>query len=111
MVNLRHPELLFALLQSISGQAPEGEVFAHAAAAAFLVRYATTPDDPALAALLAYRPETPAGAGSWERRVQARCELALSDLYPLLAERSRFGLLARHRDLVELLGRLRKDQG
>jgi hypothetical protein len=111
MVNLRHPELLFDLFRSIGDQAQESEVFADAAAAAVLVRYATTPDDPALAALLAYRPERPAGAGSWERRLQASCELALRDLYPLLAQRRRFGLLARHRDLAELLGRLREDQG
>jgi hypothetical protein len=112
LINLRHPDAVAALLGDLVAWAgedsPEVEVFASAAAAAVLVRQATTPDDPTIRALLAYRPgaQFPAAAGLWERQIASPCEQALRRLYPLLAARRRFGLLARHQELAALGGRL-----
>jgi hypothetical protein len=99
MVNLRHPWVLEGLLAGASFPADEEAIVRDAFAACLLVRRHTTPDDPAVPALLAHRP-APAHASRWERLVREPAERALSEYYPLLVAAGQLPQLARHHDLA-----------
>ena len=106
MVNLRHPRVIErALLRG--GERPEEEdVVVGGLTACLLARRHTTPDDPAIAALLAHRP-APAHAALWERRLRAPIERMLSVYYPLLAAAGEIPQLARHHHLPSAVAAMR----
>lgn len=106
MTNLSHPGVLAALAAEVGDRQPEAEALANGFAAAVLARRETTPDDPAIPALLAWRPAGEAARRLWERQVAAPCREALERLYPLLAAAGGWDALACHRRLPELADRL-----
>ena len=100
MVNLRHPEVLAALLHRARLAEEEAEACAVGILTGVLARHDAIPGDPAVAALLAYRPR--AVEGLWDRCVTTPCIEGLERLYPLLRASGRLGLLARYRPLAEV---------
>ncbi|HEV8631376.1 MAG TPA: hypothetical protein VGV61_13745 [Thermoanaerobaculia bacterium] len=101
MVNLRHPAVLERVLAAAGEHTDEEEAIAGGIAACALARRETTPEDPALPALLAHRPQ-PRHAALWRQRVQEPVSRALDEYYPLLRRAGRLPELARHRDLAAL---------
>ncbi len=102
MVNLRQPPVLERLLALFGERPEEGAVVAGAFAACVLARRRTTPDDPAITALLAHQP-APDAAATWRRVVQEPIATALEVYYPCLVASGRLPQLARHQDLAALV--------
>jgi hypothetical protein len=110
MTDLRHPRSLEPLLGRLSERPEEAEALASGAAGAVLTLLHTTPDDPAIAAFLAYRPPASETSRSelWQRWVAGPSAFAV-ELYPLLAASGQLGVFARHQSpgSLESLGSLR----
>jgi hypothetical protein len=85
LVNQRHPEIVADLLREHGAQLAS-EAFADGAAGAVLLRYATTPDAPFLAAFCEYRPDASDAAWTarWDELVRTPCQEALQRSVPAL---------------------------
>jgi hypothetical protein len=101
MVNLRHPDVLEALLAGGRLRDEDEPIVAGAVAAALLARHHTTPDDPSPLALLHHRPAAERDE-RWRRRVAGPAERALLQDRQPLVELGLLPRLARHHDLAEI---------
>jgi hypothetical protein len=102
MVNLRHPRVLEEIVAAAGERPDEEEAVAGGVTACVLARRKTTPDDPAIPALLAHRPDR-RNAALWERRVRGPAERGLALYFPWLEATGLLPSLARHRHLPALM--------
>jgi hypothetical protein len=95
LVNLRHPEVLAALLAHHSPSAAECGPMADGISSAISLWHQLAPTDPWLAAFLRWRPLPAAGraAARWERLVAAPCAAALGVEGERLRQEGRLGEL------------------
>jgi len=95
LVNQRQPEILSTLLVEPHGAelAQRGleDAFVNGVASSIVMRCATTPGAPFIAAFCDYSPASPAGARLWDRLVRRPCTAARRVLYPRLAAANRLG--------------------
>src|SRR5205823_12607245 len=76
LVNMRHPEIIEALLERCGPRFSGDDGFVNGVASALVLRVVTTPADPYLARFCEHKPERPDVAQFWNGVIRPSCDQA-----------------------------------
>lgn len=104
MVNLKQPVVLEGLLSKHGNGFGDTDAFANGVMSALIMRKDTTPDEPHIAALLAYEPAKGDARleALWNRIFKLSATKALDEYYPAIKQKGRMGEIFRFQSLAEL---------
>jgi hypothetical protein len=104
MVNLKQPVVLEGFLKKHGNGFGDTDAFVNGLMSSIMMRKDTTPDEPLIAALVAYEPASgdPRLEGLWDRVVKQPLTKALNEIYPAVKAKGRLGEIFRFQSLTEL---------
>ncbi len=106
MVNLKQPAVLEGFLKQHGHGFGDTDAFVDGVMSSMIMRKDTTPDEPYIAALLAYEPASSDARlqAQWGRVVKQSVSKALDEHYPRLKQKKLLGEIFRFQSLKELAG-------
>jgi hypothetical protein len=104
MVNLKQPVVLEGFLKKHGQGFGDSDAFINGVMSSMIMRKNTTPDEPHIAALLAYEPATSDARlqSLWDRVVRQSVSKALNEYYPTIVAKKQLGEVFRFQSLGEL---------
>ncbi len=102
MVNLRHPQIVEALLARHGKELASDDGFSHGVAASLIMRSDVTPDEESISSFCEYEPTLPGLGELWERIVQQPAEQALARNQPTFRRDGQLDQVFRYLPLPDL---------
>jgi hypothetical protein len=104
MVNLKQPAVLEGFLKKHGQGFGDRDAFINGVQSSMIMRKNTTPDEPHIAAMLAYEPATSDARlqSLWDRVVRQSVSKALNEYYPAIVAKKQLGEVFRFQSLGEL---------
>jgi hypothetical protein len=109
LVNIRHPEILEALLRQHGNALAANDAFANGVSSSLMIWYDMQGDDPYLRAFCHYQPDTtePGLVQLWNSQVRGPCQEALQSYYGVLKAQPGLDEVFRYQPLSVLVNRLK----
>lgn len=108
IVNMRHPQVMEQVLLYQGANDPDRDLFISGLTSSMVMRYDTSPDDPAIRPFIEHEPD-PSNellCRLWKRDVKEPCELAVKVIHPVLKAHDAIEEVFHYQSLPDLVARL-----
>ena len=113
LVNIRHPEILEALLRCHGSALSQSDALSNGVSSAIMIWCDSTGDDSWIEALYQYQPQRSDLAVNdlWNKYIVETCRNSLQRFYPVIKEQNCWGEIFQYQSLPELVVRLERNRG
>ncbi len=108
IVNMRHPAVMESVLLYQGEHDPDRDLFISGLTSSMVMRYDTSPDDPAIRPFIDHQPDPSNGllCRLWKRDVKEPCEMAINVIHPVLKAHGAIEEVFHYQSLPDLVARL-----